>query len=285
MCLAGLVNTFQATFDTWTADVLRSASGMMSDAWESKSLAASSFFNLGAPVAIVLTVVMWICGLISKIFAYFRAGMLPILFPDRTVSGNHVFHECADHTGCSSFFPVIIGYSCYFYSRIGKRFQDADEAEGALSSIVQENLTGVRVVRAFGREKYEIDRFDEKNNAYSNLWVYLGKLMSVYWASGDLITNLQVLVVMVTGVAFAVNGQITLGEFMAFISYNASLTWPVRSLGRIISDMSKAGVSMERVAYILEAEEEDAAVKCEAKSTDRNENAENIAKKEEGRTE
>ena len=79
-----------------------------------------------------------------------------------------------------------------------------------------------------------------------------------------------------TGVVFAVNGQITLGEFMAFISYNASLTWPVRSLGRIISDMSKAGVSMERVAYILEAEEEDAAVKCEAKSTDRNENAENI---------
>lgn len=207
------------------------------------------------------------------------AGGVSNLFPDRTVSGNHVFHECADHTGCGSFFPVIIGYSCYFYSRIGKRFQDADEAEGALSSTVQENLTGVRVVRAFGREKYEIDRFDEKNNAYSNLWVYLGKLMSVYWASGDLITNLQVLVVMVTGVAFVVNGQITLGEFMAFISYNASLTWPVRSLGRIISDMSKAGVSMERVAYILEAEEEDAVAKFEAKSTDRSENAENIAKK------
>lgn len=168
----------------------------------------------------------------------------------------------------AAFFPVIIGYSCYFYSRIGKRFQDADEAEGALSSTVQENLTGVRVVRAFGREKYEIDRFDEKNNAYSNLWVYLGKLMSVYWASGDLITNLQVLVVMVTGVVFAVNGRITLGEFMAFISYNASLTWPVRSLGRIISDMSKAGVSMERVAYILEAEEEDSGNKgCGEKQT------------------
>ena len=158
----------------------------------------------------------------------------------------------------AAFFPVIIGYSAFFHSRIGKRFQDADEAEGALSSIVQENLTGVRVVRAFGREKYEIDRFDQKNNAYSDLWVYLGKLMSVFWASGDLITNLQVLTVMVLGVVFAVEGRITLGEFIAFLSYNASLTWPVRSLGRIISDMSKAGVSMERVAYILEAEEEDA---------------------------
>ena len=158
----------------------------------------------------------------------------------------------------AAFFPVIIGYSAFFHSRIGKRFQDADEAEGALSSTVQENLTGVRVVRAFGREKYEIDRFDQKNNAYSDLWVYLGKLMSVFWASGDLITNLQVLTVMVLGVVFAVEGRITLGEFIAFLSYNASLTWPVRSLGRIISDMSKAGVSMERVAYILEAEEEDA---------------------------
>ena len=158
----------------------------------------------------------------------------------------------------AAFFPVIIGYSAFFHSRIGKRFQDADEAEGALSSTVQENLTGVRVVRAFGREKYEIDRFDQKNNAYSDLWVYLGKLMSVFWASGDLITNLQVLMVMVLGVVFAVEGRITLGEFIAFLSYNASLTWPVRSLGRIISDMSKAGVSMERVAYILEADEEDA---------------------------
>ena len=166
----------------------------------------------------------------------------------------------------AAFFPVIVGYSCYFYSRIGKRFQDADEAEGALSSTVQENLTGVRVVRAFGREKIEIDRFDEKNNAYSNLLVYLGKLMSIYWASGDLITNLQVLTVMVTGVVFAVQGRITLGEFMAFISYNASLTWPVRSLGRIISDMSKAGVSMDRVAYILEAEEE-CEVNCGTENT------------------
>ena len=156
----------------------------------------------------------------------------------------------------AAFFPVIIGYTSYFYYRIGKRFQDADEAEGALSSTVQENLTGVRVVRAFGREKYEIDRFDKKNNAYSDLWIHLGKLMSVYWASGDLLTNLQVLTVMVTGVVFAVRGQITLGTFIALVSYNASLIWPVRSLGRIISDMSKAGVSMERVAYILMAEEE-----------------------------
>ncbi|KFI90685.1 putative lipoprotein, partial [Bifidobacterium saguini DSM 23967] len=79
VCLAGMVNTFQSTFDSWTAGVLRSASGMMNDAWEANTLAASQFFDLGAPVAIVLTIVVWICGLISKVFCYLRAGLLPIL--------------------------------------------------------------------------------------------------------------------------------------------------------------------------------------------------------------
>ena len=60
----------------------------------------------------------------------------------------------------------------------------ADEAEGALSSTVQENLTGVRVVRAFGREKFEIDRFDERNERFAGLWIKLGGIMSAYWATG-----------------------------------------------------------------------------------------------------
>lgn len=154
------------------------------------------------------------------------------------------------------FFPIIIGYSGLFYSQIAKRFLLADEAEGELSSLVQENLTGVRVVRAFGRERHEIGRFDEKNHIFANLWIHLGSLSSIYWGLGDLITGIQILTVMCVGVVFAVNGQITLGEFLAFISYNSTLIWPVRSLGRIISDMSKAGVSIDRVAYILDSEEE-----------------------------
>ncbi|MBS6195049.1 MAG: ABC transporter ATP-binding protein [Clostridiales bacterium] len=154
------------------------------------------------------------------------------------------------------FIPIVIGYSGIFYSKIAKKFQVADEAEGELSSVVQENLTGVRVVRAFGKEKFEIDRFDVKNEKFSNLWIKLGNLMCIYWGLGDLMTGFQVLAVICAGVVTAVNGGITLGEFMAFVSYNATLIWPVRSLGRILSDMSKAGVSIERVAYILDAEEE-----------------------------
>ncbi len=154
------------------------------------------------------------------------------------------------------FIPVVLFYSLIFYSKISKRFRDADEAEGILSTAVQENLTGVRVVRAFGRERWELDRFNEKNQRFSTLWVELGKLMSVYWALGDLITGLQIMTVIVVGAGFAATGKISLGTLLAFISYNSALTWPIRSLGRTLSAMSKAGVSIDRVAYILKAEEE-----------------------------
>ena len=155
-----------------------------------------------------------------------------------------------------AFLPIVGGSSGLFFSRISRRFQAADEAEGALTTTTQENLTGVRVVKAFGRERYEMDRFQEKNQRFSTLWIQLGQLMSVYWASGTFLTSIQVLVIILFGVPEAVRGDITLGEFLAFISYNAMLAWPVRSLGRVLSDMSKAGVSMDRVGYITTAQEE-----------------------------
>ena len=154
------------------------------------------------------------------------------------------------------FLPVILAYSLFFYSKIAKRFLTADEAEGELSATVQENLTGVRVVRAFGREAYEVERFDKKNERFASLWIRLGGLLSAYWGIGDLITGLQILTVICVGVMQTVSGAITLGEFLAFVAYNQTLIWPVRGLGRILSEMSKAGVSIERLAYILDSEPE-----------------------------
>lgn len=155
-----------------------------------------------------------------------------------------------------AFVPLVVIYSAVFYRLIARRFTDADEAEGELSTVVQENATGVRVVRAFGREKYEMDRFLEKNNAFAKLWIRLGTLSGLYWGVGDLITGLQVVTIIVLGAVEAVQGDISVGEFVAFASYNTTLVWPVRGLGRILSDMSKAGVSFDRVDYILGSEEE-----------------------------
>ena len=115
-------------------------------------------------------------------------------------------------------------------------------------STVQENLTGVRVVRAFGREKFEIDRFDERNERrFAGLWIKLGRIMSAYWATGDFITGIQILTVLVTGTVLVVLSGADAGRVsgLCFLQL-LSLTWPIRSLGRILSRyMSKAGVSVE----------------------------------------
>ncbi len=89
----------------------------------------------------------------------------------------------------------------------------ADEAEGELTTCAQENLTGVRVVRAFGRERYEVDRFNRRNQRFSQLWIRLGKLLSIYWASGTLLTCLQVMVIILVGTVETVHGNMTLGAF------------------------------------------------------------------------
>ncbi len=152
--------------------------------------------------------------------------------------------------------PIITGYSLIFHKKISDHFTEADEAEGVLSTIAQENLTGVRVVRAFGREKYEKDRFEKQNNIYTNMWIKLCLLLSYFWGAGDLMSCVQVMLIIVFGSILCVRGQMTAGEFIAFVSYNAMLTWPVRQLGRTIADMSKAGVSIDRIKYIMESEEE-----------------------------
>ncbi len=166
------------------------------------------------------------------------------------------------------FVPVVAAYSVIFYRLIAKKFTWADEAEGELSTVVQENATGVRVVRAFGREMFEMERFHEKNNAFANLWIKLGTMSGLYWGTGDFITGLQVIAVIVFGAIEAVHGELSVGEFIAFASYNTTLVWPVRGLGRILSEMSKAGVSFERVNYILAASEEEYGEEKETKTAD-----------------
>ena len=157
-----------------------------------------------------------------------------------------------------AFIPVIVGYSLVFYKRISKGYQKADEAEGELSSAVQENITGVRVVRAFGRERDELEKFQRKNNNYANIWMKLGDMMTVFWSLGDVMSMAQVFGVIAIGVQLCVKGEITLGTYLAFVSYTRQLTWPVRALGRTLSEMSKAGVSIDRLLYILGAEPEKA---------------------------
>ena len=149
--------------------------------------------------------------------------------------------------------PMIIAYSFHFHRKVHEGFLECDENEGKLSAIAQENLTGVRVVRAFGRERAEIDKFRKQNDYYTGLWENMAKVLSRFWSISDIFSGIQVMLVVVFGAWYCVHGSLEEGAYIAFISYNAMLVWPIRMLGRMISEMSKAGVSIDRVAYIMDS--------------------------------
>jgi len=156
-------------------------------------------------------------------------------------------------TVITAYMPLILGYTLFFFKRIAHKFLAADEAEGALMVRVQENLTGVRVVRAFGREIYETSRFDEKNSDFASKWTSLGGTLGVYWGIGDAMSFVQLLSVIVAGSFMAATSSFSVGDLLVFLGYAGMLMWPVRQLGRIITEMSKAGVSLKRIKEIFDA--------------------------------
>jgi ATP-binding cassette subfamily B protein len=148
--------------------------------------------------------------------------------------------------------PFIFTFAIVFFMRVKKTFKASDEAEGRLSNVLQENLTGVRVVRAFARQDYEIDKFDEKNTDYRDLTYDLLKLLAGYWSSSDLLCMLQIGAVLTFGSYWASIGRISLGTLIVFITYESMLLWPVRQMGRILTDLGKSLVSLKRIEEIFE---------------------------------
>lgn len=148
--------------------------------------------------------------------------------------------------------PIIFSFSVIFFLMVKKAFKLSDEAEAELSTVLQENLNGVRVVRAFSKEKFEIEKFDEKNENFRHLTYRLIKLLAGYWALSDLLSLIQIALVLILGVYWTVNNEITLGTLVVFTTYEGMLLWPVRQLGRILTDLGKSLVSLDRIGEILE---------------------------------
>lgn len=147
--------------------------------------------------------------------------------------------------------PFTFTFALIFFNKVKKNFEKADEAEARLSTALQENLTGMRVVKAFSRQKFESDNFDEKNIDHRDKVTKLILNLSLYWSLSDLMSFTQIGLVIVSGTYFAVKGEITLGTLVAFTTYINMLIWPIRQLGRTLTDMGKANVSIKRIDEIL----------------------------------
>ena len=149
--------------------------------------------------------------------------------------------------------PFLTASSFIYFRAVKDSFTKADEAEGALSAALQENLTGVRVVRAFGQQKNELDNFTEKNEDFRKKNLHLTYLMAYYWGGSDMFGYLQIAISLCVGVYFTIIHRINVGEMLMFVSYTGMLTWPVRQLGRILADLGRASVSLGRLDEIMSA--------------------------------
>lgn len=152
--------------------------------------------------------------------------------------------------------PIVFLFSWFFYAKVKYMFQRVDEAEGELTTIVQENLTGIRVVRAFSRQQFESEKFDRGNKYYSELHIKLIRILANFWAASDFLCISQNGLVLIGGAWLAAHGHISVGTYFAFIGYAILLIWPIRQLGQQLSEAGKASVAIGRIQQILDIPEE-----------------------------
>jgi ATP-binding cassette subfamily B protein len=125
-----------------------------------------------------------------------------------------------------------------------------------MTSVLQENLTGIRVVRAFARQDYENEKFAERNRQFRDCHYRLIRLMATYWPLSDAMVFGQKAAVLLAGAYLVAGGTLTVGTLVAFLLFVNMYIWPLRQMGRILADLGKALVALGRIDEILTAERE-----------------------------
>ena len=155
--------------------------------------------------------------------------------------------------------PITI-YAYFYFRQVKHVFKEVAEAEGALPAVIQENLTGIRVVRAFARQEFERAKFAAPNARYRDRSLVLMKLMSWYWSISDLVALSQLGLTLLVGARWIAEGKLTVGMLFAFLAYLGIMLWPVRQMGRILTDLGKTSVALTRIREILSVARESVPV-------------------------
>ena len=152
--------------------------------------------------------------------------------------------------------PVTAVFSGIFFYIIEKQFEASAEREAAMTAVIQESLTGIRVIKAFTRQQYEMEKFKTCSEAYMRRNLLLIRCFAFFWSGSDLLSYVQIFTVILYGSFLAYRGDISVGMLIAFISYIGMLIQPVRQLGRILGNIGKACVSVDRIEEIFREEPE-----------------------------
>ncbi len=153
--------------------------------------------------------------------------------------------------------PVIAVISFFFFRRIGTVYEAYQSQDAAVSNRLQERLSGVRVVKAFARQSYEIGRFEKENWEKYRRGVWMSNLHSLFWPLVEFMIAGQVILGTYLAGMMAVEGTITVGTFVAFTGLLGATVWPMQGIGRLVAHVSTGLVSLERVQTIIRQEREE----------------------------
>lgn len=152
--------------------------------------------------------------------------------------------------------PILFVISIFFFSRVGKAYNHYQEQDGRVSTALQENLSGVRVVKAFARQDYEREKFQKENYGRFLLGRKLTMMHAYYWPLTDLLTGVQMLAGYIAGALMVLDGGISVGTYIAYAGLIVQVIQPMRNMGRLIVNASQGLVSYERVAELMREERE-----------------------------
>ncbi|MEP0803904.1 MAG: ABC transporter ATP-binding protein [Chloroflexota bacterium] len=147
--------------------------------------------------------------------------------------------------------PFMLWVSLWFFKKVTRAYEEYQAQEAVLSTTLQENLTGVRVVKAFARQEYEKNKFEKDNWGKFLKGKILLFMHSMFWPLSDIVLGLQMLFGFVYAANMAINGEITVGMYIAYVGLVVWLIWPIRNLGRIIVSASTGMVSYGRLMEVV----------------------------------
>ena len=152
--------------------------------------------------------------------------------------------------------PFVVITSAFFFKRVSKAYQAFQEQDAVLTTTLQENLSGVRVVKAFARQRYEMNKFDKQNWEKYQRGRRLTLMHAVFWPASDILCAAQQLIGFLVAALMVINGEITIGTLLAYLGLVGWIIWPMRNLGRLIVQTSTGMVSFGRVLDIIKQERE-----------------------------
>lgn len=152
--------------------------------------------------------------------------------------------------------PFLLAFSLLFFNKVRNAFKISDESEAAMSTMLQENLSGVRVVRAYNNQEHEIQKFEGFNKDFRDTSLKVSRISSLFWSSTDFLCFLQLAVIIIFGAYLVMTDQTSLGVLQTFIVYGNMLVWPVRGLSNVLTELGKATISVARIQEVLAEETE-----------------------------